>query len=493
MIDFSLPLAVVADGESASFSTFISFVTEHWRFCLLHFLEFAIWGAWFVVLGNLLNARGFSRKEIGRIYGTMPIGSMITPLFIGPLADRLVNTEVLIGISHLIGAVLLFMMARARNARPFYWFAFFYALAYSPTLGLVNSIVFAHDSDIFNGMAQQGFPWIRVFGTIGWIAAGLSHAILLKKGEPVNERPLLLACALSIALGLFAFTLPATPPAALAPAVAEVTETGEVADDGPGVVDTAEATQTDSSDSDETASATTDATENVASTANADDAAADTTETTTAASNMGIIEGSMEMLGRAPIFFAVTFIAAIAMGLYFAFAALFLEKTGVPANTVGPVMTIGQWIEIFFMLTLPWFLGPGNARMNIILLVGVSAWAVRFGLFAIGRPLALVLAGIAIHGICFDFFFAAGFINADVIAPEGLTATAQTFYGFLVYGLGMYIGSEGSGWLNQYFSKTTVDDEGKEQVVTNWRGFWAIPCVILSIAAVLFWLSIAGS
>ena len=118
----------------------------------------------------------------------------------------------LIGISHLIGGVLLFLMARAKNARPFYWLAFFYALAYAPTLGLVNSIVFSHDEDIFGGAAGEGFPWIRVFGTLGWIIAGMSHALILKKDEPVNEKPLLLACGLSFVLGAFAFTLPATPP-----------------------------------------------------------------------------------------------------------------------------------------------------------------------------------------------------------------------------------------------------------------------------------------
>jgi nucleoside transporter len=433
-------LTIIAQADASGFLTqteaFFTFVTTHWQFCLLHFLEFAIWGAWIVVLGNLLNARGFSRKEIGSIYACMPIGSMITPLFIGPLADKLFNTEVIIGVSHLLGAVLLFMMAKAKNPRPFYWLTLLYALAYSPTLGLANSIVFAHNDDIFGGLAGEGFPWIRVFGTCGWIAAGLSHALILKKGEPVNERPLLLACGLSIILGLFAFTLPATPPkAALASADAVAGE--EVKE-------------------------------------SALDAAS------------SILQGSFEMLTMHPVFFAVTFVAAMAMGLYFAFAALFLEKTGVPARTVGPVMTIGQWIEIFFMLTLPWFLGKDNANMNWVLLTGICAWFVRFGLFAIGKPLPMVLFGIAIHGICFDFFFAAGFINADMIAPESLTATAQTLYGFLVYGLGMYLGSIGSGWLNQYFSKPETAEDGTVEIVTNWRAFWAVPCAIVFVGAVLF-------
>jgi hypothetical protein len=315
--------------------------------------------------------------------------------------------------------------------------AFLYALAYSPTLILANSIVFAHDQDIFGGAAGEGFPWIRVFGTIGWIVAGLSHALILKKDQPVNERPLLLASGLSIVLGFYAFTLPATPPASATQAMPDESVAAEGA----------------------------------------------------SSEELGIIEGSLEMLTTYPMFFAVTFVAAIAMGLYFAFVALFLEKKGVPANVIGPVMTIGQWIEIFFMLALPWFLGPGNVHMKLVLLAGVCAWALRFGLFAIGKPLPLVLVGVAIHGVCFDFFFAAGFINANQIAPEGLTATAQTLYGFLVYGLGMYLGSEGSGWLNQYLSKTVTADDGTQEIVTNWRAFWSVPCVIVTIGAILFFLS----
>jgi len=437
-------LAVTEAAAAGGVGGFFSFVAEHWQFCLLHFLEFAIWGGWFVVLGNLLNARGFSRQDIGRIYGTMPIGSMISPLFIGPLADRFVNTEILIGLAHLIGAVLLFVMARAKNPRPFYWAALLYACAFAPTLGLVNSIVFSHNDDIFGGAAGAGFPWIRVFGTLGWIVAGLSHMVILKKNQPVNERPLLMSAVLSVALGLFAFTLPATPPGGTQPA--------------------------------------------------AESAAAETDNQQPAEPvvQAGIIEGSGRMLAAQPVFFAVTFVAAMAMGLYFAFAALFVEKTGVAANVVGPVMTLGQWIEIFFMLSLPWFLGPENSRMNLVLLAGIIAWAVRFGFFAVGRPLVLVLVGIAIHGICFDFFFAAGFINVDRLAPAGLTATAQTLYGFLVYGLGMYIGSEVSGWLNQTMSRQTAAADGTEVLETNWRSFWLVPCVVVSLAAVVFLVSVWG-
>jgi len=110
-------------------------------------------------------------------------------------------------------------------------------------------------------------------------------------------------------------------------------------------------------------------------------------------------------------------------------------------------------------------------------------------LFGIGKPLAVLLVGVAIHGICFDFFFAAGMINTAAIAPTGLTATSQALYGFLVYGLGMYLGSEGSGWLNQYFTRQQAAKAGRAGPVTNWRGFWTIPCVIIALCAIAFALS----
>jgi cyanate permease len=444
---------------------FVGFATTHWRFCLLHFLEFAVWGAWFVVLGNMLNARGFSRTEIGRIYSTMPIGSMIAPLFMAVLADKYFNTEILIAVSHIVGGILLFMMARTNRAWPFFWMALFYAVLFSPTLSLVNSIVFAHDADIFGGKAEAGFPWIRVFGTLGWIAAGLSHTLILKKDEPVSARPMVLAGVLSLILGGFAFTLPETAPAGAA-ANGEVA--AAAAEDG--------ATEVAAVDAD-------------AAEAPADDAAAAPAEA--AGAERSIVSGSIEMLKNNPVFFGVTFVAAMAMGLYFAFAALFVEKSGISGRTVGPVMTIGQWIEIFFMLSLPWFLGTDNKNMNFVLMAGISAWAARFLFFAIGKPLALILLGVAIHGICFDFFFAAGFINANSIAPAGLTATAQQLYGFLVYGLGMFLGSIGAGWLNEAFTSHTTDEEGNDVATTRWSLFWLVPAVIVGASAALFWYRVS--
>lgn len=154
-------------GVDSQSLAFLSFVTTHWQFCLLHFLEFAIWGAWIVVLGNLLNARGFSRKEIGSIYACMPIGSMITPLIIGPLADKLFNTEVLIGVLHLIGRGAIVPHGQGEYGSEILLAHAHVHRSLSPTLSLVNAIIFSRRTMVSVAWRAKGFlgsessaPWV---------------------------------------------------------------------------------------------------------------------------------------------------------------------------------------------------------------------------------------------------------------------------------------------------------------------------------------------
>jgi nucleoside transporter len=382
---------------------------------VLHFLEFAIWGAWWVVLGNYLDAIGFTRKEIGRVYATMPIGSIIAPMFIGTVADRFFAGEQLMGVLQLAGAGLLFWLAQIKSPRAFFWIALAYALVYSPTLALVNSIPFAHIPD-----AQRDFPLIRVLGTIGWIAAGLSLKFVLKPGQPVNHRPILIAAFLSAVLGVFSFFLPHTPP------------------------------QAD-------------------------------------ASQIPFIK-AIELFKEPSfaVFFGVSFLITIALAFYYSFTALFLERRiGVRPQNVGPLMTIGQWMEIIFMLLLPWFLE--RFGMKWVLAMGMGAWAVRYALFAIGSPFLLVLLGIALHGICFDFFFAAGFIHVEQSAAKEISNSAQSLFAVLTYGLGMYLGTEAAGRLNHaVVSRETRSQQQGLPLESGWRTFWLFPCVGAAACLLLF-------
>lgn len=384
-------------------------------FSIFHFLEFAIWGAWFVVLGNYLNALHFSRKDIGRIYATMSLGSVIAPMFMGTIADLYFAGEMLNGVLHLVGAVLLYYMAQIREPRKFYWVALAYAMVYSPTLSLVNSVVFANIPD-----AQRDFPTIRVLGTIGWIAAGMSLYFFIKPGQPVNNRPLLLAAALSLILGVFSFFLPNTPPQA---------EQGEIP-----------------------------------------------------------FLKALQLLEEPSfaIFYAVSFFITLALAFYYSWTALFLEKAAkVPPENVGPLMTIGQWVEIVFMFTLPWFLD--TLGMKWVLALGMAAWALRYAIFAVNGPLPFLLIGVALHGICFDFFFAAGFIYVDKAAAADIRNSGQSLFAVLTYGLGMWLGTEASGWLNQWLTtERIVPETGEKERVTDWRTFWLIPCIGAAISLVIF-------
>jgi nucleoside transporter len=379
---------------------------------VMMFLEFAIWGAWIVVLGNYLNTLGFNRKQIARVYTTMPIGAIIAPMLIGTIADRYFAAQHVMAVSHLAGGVLLLCMARVRTPVSFFWVALAYALVYSPTLSLVNAVA-------FRNVAQGEFPELRVMGTIGWIVAGMSLRLLIKPGQPVNNRPLLLAAVLSFILGGFSFTLPDTPPQA----------TGEIP----------------------------------------------------FLQAIGMFRDT-----SAAIFFVGSLVIAMAMAVYFAFAALYLEQgIKVKPENVGPVMTLGQWVEIFFLISLSWFIR--ELGMKWVLVIGMAAWSLRFAIFAAQPPFALIALGIALHGICFDFFFAAGFIHTDALAPPDIKASAQSLYGVLVYGLGMWLGTEGAGWLNHSFTRETVHPAtGQVTRETDWRKFWLIPFIAVTIALVVF-------
>lgn len=394
------------------------------------FLQFAVWGAWFVVLGNYIGAMGFSKTDIGSVYATMSLGGILSPIFVGQIADRYFSSERLMAVLHVAGAGLLFWMAQITEPRLFYWVTLLYALVYSPTLALSNSIAFSHVPD-----ATRDFPGLRVLGTIGWIIAGFLVTAILKafaNGPDVQDLkapefsmlvagtrftvPLLLAAALSLVLGVQSWFLPHTPP------------TGKPGDALPFL------------------------------------------------RAVGLM--------REPsfaVFYGVSFIITIALAFYYAWTGPFLQSgpPQVKSEDVSSVMAIGQVAEMVLLPLLPLFLK--RMGMKWVLALGMLAWGIRYGLFSLGTPYALVLVGVALHGICFDFFLAAGFIHVDNKAPKDIRASAQALFGFLTYGAGMYIGSELSG----YVAKMYTTGEGAD-AVTNWSSFWIVPSVGVLISLFLF-------
>ena len=170
------------------------------------FLEFFIWGAWFVTMGTYLNAIKFDGTEIANAYTTTAWGAIISPVLVGMIADRFFNAEKVMGIMHLLGAVLIYYASTIKDPLLFFIVLLAYAVCYMPTIALANAICFNQMSD-----TTREFPPIRVLGTIGWIVAGVIVGVL--KLEP-TAYPLQIAAAVSIVLGIFSFMLPKTPPQA---------------------------------------------------------------------------------------------------------------------------------------------------------------------------------------------------------------------------------------------------------------------------------------
>jgi hypothetical protein len=146
-------------------------------------------------------------------------------------------------------------------------------------------------------------------------------------------------------------------------------------------------------------------------------------------------------------------------------------------------MTIGQWAEMLLLPLLPLFLR--YLGMKWVLALGMLAWGIRYAIFAVGGPFPLILVGIALHGICFDFFFAAGFIHVDNKAPKEIRASGQALFGFLTYGLGMYLGSELSGQVANIYTDPATK-------VTDWTGFWMVPSIGVLASFLVFVLLFRG-
>jgi MFS family permease len=165
------------------------------------------------------------------------------------------------------------------------------------------------------------------------------------------------------------------------------------------------------------------------------------------------------------VFFGVSFVITIVLAFYYSFTGLYLEK-GQGVTAVASTMIWGQVAEMVLLPLLPLFLWKFG--MKWVLALGMLCWGIRYAFFAIGSPFALVFVGILLHGVCFDFFFAAGFIHVDNEAPKDIRASGQALFGFLTYGLGMFLGSIFAGYLAEWLTK---DD------VTNWATFWWVPSI----------------
>lgn len=381
------------------------------KLSLMMFLEFFIWGSWFVTMGTYL-AKNLSSDgvQIGSAYSTQSFGAILAPFIIGLIADKFFAAQKILGILHLAGGLLLWFAASSLTFESFFPLILGYMIAYMPTLALVNSISFKQMKD-----PGKEFPAIRVFGTIGWIVAGLLIGWMNWEQDGNLILTFKTAAGASIVLGLFSFLLPHTPPAKRG----EKTSFGEII----------------------------------------------------GLDAIGLLKNRSYLL-----FFLASVAICVPLAFYYNFTNPFLNESGVKG--AAGIQSLGQVSETLFMLLMPLFF----ARLGVkkMLAIGMLAWVIRYLLFAYGNADAnywMLIGGIVLHGICYDFFFVTGQIYTDKLAGEKFKSAAQGFITLATYGVGMLIGSFVSGII---VDKYVVADGH------NWYNIWIIPAAIAAAVTLLF-------
>jgi nucleoside transporter len=390
------------------------------RLSLMMFLEFFVWGSWYVTMGTFLGANLMAKdQDISLAFSTQSFGAIIAPFIVGLIADRFFHAQRILGVIHLIGAGLMYMMYNSTDFSEFFPFLLVYMILFMPTLALVNSISFNQMKD-----PAKEFSVIRVWGTIGWIAAGLLISFLawdsqegLKEGLLRNTW--LMAAIVSSILGVFSFTLPQTPPQAKSVGKIKFSEI------------------------------------------------------------MGLDALALLKDRNFAIFFISSILICIPLAFYYQNVSPFLTEIEVE-NSTGKI-ALGQVSEVLFMLALPIFFTRFGIKKTLIL--AMLAWAVRYLFFAFGNAeegIWMLLVGILLHGVCYDFFFVSGQIYTDSHAGAKFKSSAQGLITLATYGIGMLIGFWAAGLISNHFLDSTANHD--------WKSIWLIPSGI-SVMVLLFFIA----
>ncbi|TDX01433.1 MFS transporter [Dinghuibacter silviterrae] len=392
--------------------------TNRIQFSALMFLEFFVWGSWYTTIGIYMTRHGMADLTHWP-YTVNPIAAIVAPFFVGLIADRYFATEKVLGVLHLLGALCMFLAPSAvHHPLLFILLLLAYNICYMPTMGLANTICFYKMPD-----QEKQFPAIRVFGTIGWIAAGLVISFILSRiaGEKAEATalPLYMTAGGGLLLGLYSFWLPHTPPPAADKKVSFYSIIG---------VD------------------------------------------------------ALRQLGSPSfyIFLASSFLICIPLAAYYNFTQIFLDNAHF--TNIAATQTLGQASETLFMVLMPFFF----ARLGVkwMLATGMLAWVLRYALFAMGAPGIvdwMILTGIALHGVCYDFFFVTGQIYVDTKAGPHIRAQAQGLIVFATYGTGMLAGAQIAGSVYNRFLRNAP-----ALGLTQWAHFWWIPAWFAAVVLICF-------
>ena len=387
-------------------------VTTRVKLSTMMFLEFFIWGAWFVTMGTYLT-KTLSATDVqnGNAYATQSWGAIIAPFIIGLIADRFFSAQKVLGILHLTGAALLYYITTIPNFDGFFPVILAYMIVYMPTLALVNSVSFKQMTN-----PSKEFPPIRVLGTLGWIVAGLTIGWLGWEQSNSLILTFKMAAIASLILGLLSFTLPDTPPAKKG----QKTTMGDIM----------------------------------------------------GLDSLGLLKNKSYL-----VFFLASVAICVPLAFYYNFTNPFLNE--LKMEGAAGKQSFGQMSELAFMALMPlFFVRLGVKKM---LAVGMLAWVIRYVFFAygnIGSNYWMLIAGIVMHGICYDFFFVTGQIYTDNLAGEKFKSAAQGFITLATYGVGMLIGS--------YISGPIVNNFKVADGTHNWTHIWLIPAAIAAVVLIVF-------
>jgi nucleoside transporter len=365
------------------------------------FLHYFVWSCWYNTMAVYLGKLDFTGTQIGLAYGTTAIGALVSPFLIGVIADRYVSAQRLLGVLHLLGAGLLWWISQQTTFGVFYPSLIVYTLTYMAGHGLINTITLAHAPN-----PAKWFPIVMAAASAGWIAA--ANVVNFAKLTD-NNGMFTLACGVAVAIALYSFTLPDTPPKG---------------DAGPVSV----------------------------------------------GKLLGLDALRLFKDRSFAIFMVCSFLICIPLSFYFTWTGAFLSEMNVA--DYASKMTLGQVSEVGFLLLLPLLLPILGAKR--IMILGMAAWAARFALFAYfhEQPTAtwMVLGGILLHGMCYDFIFVMGRMYVDKAAGDSLRASAQGLHAVFTLGAGMFVGS----WLSGVVAQNYTDPQG----VHEWKSIWLVPAIM---------------
>lgn len=392
---------------------------------LMNFLQFFIWGAWLITIGNYwFGTKQWSGAEFGIIFSTMGIASLFMPALTGMIADKWINAEKLYAILHILGSACLFLIPQINSPSAFFWGILAAMIFYMPTIALANSIAYTALKNN-NYDVVKVFPPIRVFGTIGFIAA---MWIVNLTGNKSSENMFYISAVTSLVLGLYSFTLPKCPPLA------------------------------------------------------------QNTDKKSLVQILGLNAFSLFKNRKMAMFFIFSMFLGAALQLTNAYGDVFLDHFKafpqysdsfvVKYSTI--IMSISQISETLFILAIPFFLKKFGIKK--VMLISMVAWVLRFALFGFGNPtdgLWMIILSCIVYGMAFDFFNISGSLFVETTTDPSMRSSAQGLFMMMTNGFGAIIGSSASGFIIQKLF-TNPDNS------IMWSDVWLVFAAYALVVAILF-------